>query len=117
MKLSEYTHAVGTGARVQLKKAIKKLEAAGFTVISAKSYRSSVPNSYRQAYRVFAPYYILAPNGRLKMVQGRLENRSGGAGIPGHIVVKGTREDRGRVPEGMRACKYDDKNGTIDLYI
>lgn len=70
MKLSEYTHAVGTGARIQLKKAIKMLEAVGFTVVIAKSYRISVPNTYRNAYKVFAPYYILAPNGRLKMVRG-----------------------------------------------
>ena len=37
--------------------------------------------------------------------------------IPGHVVIEGTRKDRSRVPEGMRVCEYDDKNGTIDLYI
>jgi hypothetical protein len=98
-KLSAYTHAVGEHAAEELARFIGLIEEQGMRVLSARSWRTSVPSSYRSAYKMCAPYY--AYDGEtIAMVDGTLENRPKGASIPAVLVVEGE-----TVPEGFRCFR------------
>lgn len=99
--LTKYTHCARPSAAAQLASQIEELEDAGFIVEAATSGRSAVPNSYRGAYKMRAPFYIYSPEKRtITLVDGQLENRPKGASIPSHFCISGD-----VVPTGYRCFK------------
>jgi hypothetical protein len=96
--LTGYTHCVSRSAAESLAADIAEIEAQGFKVITARSYRCAVPQSYRSAYKMHAPYYVFDGKWReIVLVDGALENRPKGATIPARFVVAGQ-----TVPDGFR---------------
>ena len=107
--LSKYTHSAPDSTAKELAESIAKLEAAGYTVLSATGERHSVPNTYRSAYKMLAPYYSYCGTSReIKMVSAKLENRPRGAAIPAHIIIQGN-----ATPVGYRALSKN--NNLVDL--
>jgi len=107
--LTKYTHAAPPSAAKDLADRITELEAQGYAIISAISARSAVPNSYKGAYKMYAPFHrFCAATREIKLVLGRLENRPRGAAIPAHIIIQGT-----ETPAGYRALSK--ANNIIDL--
>jgi hypothetical protein len=107
--LTKYTHSVSESAAKNLATRIQELEVAGYVVKSAVSIRSSVPNSYRSAYKMTAPFWVYNSETRqIEMVSGKLENRPNGAAIPAHIYINGN-----DTPTGYRALSK--ANGMVDL--
>ena len=107
--LTKYTHSVSESAAKNLATRIKELEVAGYVVKSAVSIRSSVPNSYRSAYKMTAPFWVFNRETRqIEMVSGKLENRPNGSTIPAHIIIEGK-----VTPTGYRALSK--ANGLVDL--
>jgi len=97
-KLATYTHAATESDATALRTRIEDLEAAGRTVLAARSARHSVPHCYRSAYKINAPFYIFDPAARsITLVSGKLENRSHGKTIPCHLEISGS-----AVPAGYR---------------
>lgn len=107
--LTKYTHAAPESAAKDLADRISELEAQGYNVTSAISARSSVPNSYKSAYKMFAPFYLYCGTTRqINLVPGKLENRPRGAAIPAHIIITGS-----TTPAGYRALSKS--NNIVDL--
>jgi hypothetical protein len=107
--LTKYTHAVPPIAAKDLAERIAKLESEGHVVVSATSSRSSVPNNYKGAYKMFAPFYAYCNTTRqINLVSGKLENRPRGAAIPAHIIIQGS-----KTPAGYRALSKSDN--LVDL--
>jgi len=107
--LTKYTHSVSESAAKNLATRIEELENAGYKVKSAVSTRSSVPNSYRSAYKMTAPFWVFNSETRqITMVTGKLENRPDGGAIPAHIIIEGK-----VTPTGYRALSK--ANGMVDL--
>jgi type II secretory pathway component PulK len=107
--LTKYTHSVSESAAKNLATRIADLEAAGYVVKSGVSTRSSVPNSYRSAYKMTAPFWVFNSETRqITMVSGKLENRPNGATIPAHIIINGN-----DTPTGYRALSKS--NNLVDL--
>lgn len=97
--LARYTHARTRHSAERLATHIADLEAAGFVVLSARSAKSTVPNSYGpSAYKMHAPYYWFNSETRtIDLVDGKLETRPKGAAIPARFMVAGD-----KVPAGFR---------------
>lgn len=96
--LTGYTHCASRYSAELLAKAIMDLERAGFTVLNACGMRASVPNVYKSAYKMHAPFYKYHAGSRtIELVDGKLENRAIGAAIPAVYEISGQ-----RVPEGYR---------------
>ena len=107
--LTKYTHSVSESAAANLADRIEELEVAGYVVKSAVSIRSSVPNSYRSAFKMNAPFWSYNSETRqIEMVSGKLENRPNGSTIPAHIIIEGK-----VTPTGYRALSK--ANGLVDL--
>ena len=107
--LTKYTHSAPESTAKELAESIAKIEAAGYTVLSATGRRHSVPNAYRSAYKIVAPYYVYCSASReIKMVSGRLQNRPRGSVIPAHIIIQGN-----ATPAGYRALSK--RNNLVDL--
>ena len=107
--LTKYTHSVSESAAKNLATRIEELEAAGYVVKSGISTRASVPNSYRSAYKMTAPFWVFnAETRQITMVSGKLENRPKGATIPAHIIINGN-----DTPTGYRALSK--ANNLVDL--
>ena len=107
--LTKYTHSVSESAAKNLATRIAELEAAGYVVKSGISTRASVPNSYRSAYKMTAPFWVFnAETRQITMVSGKLENRPKGATIPAHIIINGN-----DTPTGYRALSK--ANNLVDL--
>ncbi len=107
--LTKYTHAAPESAAKDLSERISKLESEGYIVSSAISARSSVPNSYKSAYKMFAPFFLYCGTSRqINLVSGKLENRPRGAAIPPHIFIQGS-----TTPAGYRALSKS--NNIVDL--
>ena len=115
LRFKDYTHAVSPNAAKHLRKAIKQLEKAGFEVLYGTSYRNSVPNNYRNTLGMKAPFYTFKDS-KIRMVAGQLETRPFSKTIPAHVIVKGTKEDKDRVPKKMRVLRYLQSDG-IDIII
>ena len=95
--LTKFTHASLSGWEANsLAKSISDLTEAGFTVIQANASRSSVPTSYRSAYKMSAPFWIY-DGSVIRAVNAKLENRPRGAAIPANFIVEGS-----VVPDGFR---------------
>ena len=99
-ELLAYTHAsLDLSTAKSLAAKITELNESGFTVVNATAARSSVPASYRSAYKMSAPHWyyngfdIFAENAKL-------ENRPRGATIPAVFEIMGQ-----VVPEGYRCFK------------
>ncbi len=96
--LTAYTHCVPRSAAESLAADIDEIEAQGFKVITARSCRCAVPQSYRSAYKMNAPYYVFDGKGRqIALVNGALRKRPKGSTIPARFVVAG-----GIAPDGFR---------------
>ena len=107
--LTKYTHAAPESAAKDLADRITRLESQGYTVTSATSARSSVPNSYKGAYKMFAPFFLYCGTTRqINLVSGKLETRPRGAAIPAHIIIQGS-----TTPAGYRALSKS--NNIVDL--
>lgn len=107
--LTKYTHAAPESAAKDLADRVAELEAQGCKVISATSSRSSVPSSYKSAYKMSAPFYVYSGASRqITLVSGKLENRPRGAAIPAHIFIQGS-----TTPSGYRALSKS--NNIVDL--
>jgi len=107
--LTKYTHAAPESAAKDLADRITELESEGYKVTSAISARSSVPNTYKSAYKMFAPFYLYCGTSRqITLVSGKLETRSRGAAIPAHIIIDGS-----TTPAGYRALSK--RNNIVDL--
>ena len=107
--LTKYTHAAPESAAKDLADRVAELEAQGCKVISATSVRSSVPNTYRSAYKMCAPFYVyFGASRQITLVSGKLENRPRGAAIPAHIFIQGS-----TTPVGYRALSKS--NNIVDL--
>lgn len=99
--LTKYFHCASRADAEHLASEITALEESGFTVEAATSGRASVPNSYRGAYKIHAPYYVYSPLTReITLVNGKLENRTKGASIPANFCISGD-----TVPQGFRCFK------------
>jgi len=95
--LLKYTHAcVESDARALLSD-IRELEASGATVVSASSRRSAVPNAYRSASKMNAPYYQFDGE-TIQLTPARLQNRPRGHDIKPVFCVEGLTA----APEGFR---------------
>ena len=107
--LTKYTHCALPSAAKDLADRIDKLEAQGYKVTGGISTRCSVPNSYKGAYKMYAPFYRYCGKTRqISLVPGKLENRPRGGAIPAHLIVEGT-----ETPAGYRALSK--ANNIIDL--
>ena len=107
--LTKYTHSSPESAAKNLALRITELESAGYTVKSGTSTRNAVPNSYRSAYKMTAPFWVFNSETRqITMVTGKLENRPDGGAIPAHIIIEGK-----VTPTGYRALSK--ANGMVDL--
>jgi hypothetical protein len=105
-KLAAYVHAATESAATSLRARIEELEAAGRTVLAARSSRHSVPHCYRSAYKINAPFYVYDPAARtITLVSGKLENRSHGKLIPGQFEILGS-----AVPAGYRCFRRDESS-------
>jgi hypothetical protein len=95
--LKKFTHAsLSDWEANNLAQSIANLTEAGFTVLAANATRSSVPTSYRSAYKMSAPFWIY-DGSSIYAVNAKLENRPRGAAIPANFIVAGN-----VVPAGFR---------------
>lgn len=104
-ELLAYTHASLDDATAEsLAEEITELNESGFTVLNATGARSSVPASYRSAYKMSAPHWQYSggyyPGGTIRAVNAKLENRPRGATIPAVFEIMGQ-----VVPDGYRCFK------------
>jgi len=107
--LTKYTHSSPESAAKNLALRITELESAGYTVKSGTSTRNAVPNSYRSAYKMIAPFWgYNCETRQITMVTGKLENRPNGGTIPAHIIIEGN-----VTPTGYRALSKS--NNLVDL--
>jgi len=96
--LEKYSHAAPIASAEKLAARIEKLESAGFTVLGATGFRRSVPNCYRGAWKIRAPYNVFRAETRtIEMVDAQLETRSNGKLIPSRYEIAGQ-----TVPSGYR---------------
>ena len=94
--LVKYTHCQSRSAANHLAAAIEELESQGFAVLDAVSSRSAVPNTYKSAYKMSAPFYRFRAETRtIELVNGRLENRPRGSTIPAKFEIAGDKTPKG----------------------
>jgi hypothetical protein len=99
-ELLAYTHASLDHSTAQsLADEIADLNESGFTVLNATASRSTVPASYRSAYKMSAPHWYF-DGCDIIAVNAKLENRPRGASIPEVFEIAGQ-----IVPEGFRCFK------------
>jgi hypothetical protein len=99
-ELLAYTHAsLDDSTAHSLARQITELQDGGFVVVDAVAARSSVPTSYRSAYKMSAPHWYYY-GGTIRAVNAKLENRPKGAGIPAVFEIRGH-----VVPAGYRCFK------------
>jgi hypothetical protein len=99
-ELLAYTHASLDDSTAQsLARQITELQDGGFVVVDATGARSSVPASYRSAYKMSAPHWYFY-GGTIRAVNAKLENRPKGASIPAVFEIRGN-----VVPDGYRCFK------------
>lgn len=101
-------HTLTECAAESLRRGVEELTAAGLRVHSASGFRNSVPNSYRSAYKLRAPFWVYK-DGKIEATSSRLENRPRGASIPECFVITGEVE----TPAGFRCFRRG--NGTTIL--
>ena len=102
-ELLAYTHSSLDDSTAQsLADEITELNESGFTVVNATAARSSVPASYRSAYKMSAPHWYY--NGfDIFAEHAKLENRPHGATIPAVFEIMGQ-----VVPDGYRCFKRNE---------
>jgi hypothetical protein len=107
--LVKYTHCSTLHAATNLRDDIVALESARYAVMSATGSRSAVPNKYKSAYKIHAPFYIFRGGDReIELIDGKLQNRSNGSTIPAHFEIAGS-----EVPEGFRCFRRNEE--TIEI--
>jgi hypothetical protein len=107
-ELLAYTHASLDESRAQsLADAIADLNESGFTVLNATASRSTVPASYRSAYKMSAPHWYF-DGCDIIAVNAKLENRPRGAHIPEVFEIAGQ-----VIPEGFRCFKRTEETIVI----
>jgi hypothetical protein len=103
-ELLRYAHSSLDDSTAQsLAQQITDLEQSGFTVVDAVGARSSVPASYRSAYKMSAPHWYYY-GGTIRAINAKLENRPKGASIPAVFEIRGS-----VVPEGYRCFKRNEE--------
>jgi hypothetical protein len=104
-ELAKFTHASLSAADAKsLARHIVVLTDLGLDVVSANGARSTVPTSYRSAYKMRAPHWHYF-SGKIVAVSAKLENRSRGASIPANFTVRGSVE----TPSGFRCTSRNDE--------
>lgn len=99
-------HTLEDRFRDELCEGISELQSAGAEVIHAAGPRAAVPNSYRSAYKINAPYWEYS-GGVIKPCNGKLENRPRGQQIPARYLVRAE-----ATPAGFRCFQRND-DGTM----
>lgn len=101
-QLKRTHHTLDTRYLDDLREGIEALHAAGVEVIEATGIRAAVPNSYRSAYKLVAPFWHYS-GGDFTPVDGKLENRPRGVFIPARFTIRAN-----EAPEGFRCFGHLD---------
>jgi len=104
-ELAKFTHASLSEVDAKsLARRIGVLADRGLDVVSANGARSTVPSSYRSAYKMIAPHWQYS-GGKIVAISAKLENRPRGASIPANFTVRGSVE----TPAGFRCTSRNDE--------